>query len=176
MNEFKVGNKVKLKSLEEIRKIDKNLNFIEEVDLKKMQGKVYTISYICENPDCVLLEDVKNYWFKTDFLVKADIFFNITLPKDFTGKLTIEKGQIVEKEEEILNQEEREYLRAIVKPFRKKYHTYITKQKAYVGDDTERVHIYFETYTDINLPFFKKGTMYKGMELNKYYSLEELEL
>lgn len=102
--------------------------------------------------------------------------FNITLPKDFTGKLTIEKGQIIEKKEEILSQEEREYLRAIVKPFRKKYHTYITKQKAYVGDDTERVHIYFETYTDINLPFFKKGTMYKGMELNKYYSLEELEL
>ncbi len=53
--------------------------------------------------------------------------FNITLPKDFTGKLTIEKGQIVEKKEEILNQEEREYLRAIVKPFRKKYHTYISR-------------------------------------------------
>lgn len=31
-------------------------------------------------------------------------------------------------------------------------------------------------YTTISLPIFKKDTMYKGMEVNREYSLEELEL
>lgn len=173
MSKFKVGDKVKLKSLEEIRKIDENLNFIEEVDLKKMQGKVYTISYICGNQDCILLEDEKNYWFKNDFLVKVDIFFNITLPKDFSGTFVIEKGKIVKMEEknEILDEVEKEYLRAVIKPF---YKRVINIRKARYFD-TEYILINLNADT-ITLPYFKKGEMYKGMEPNKSYSLQELGL
>lgn len=90
------------------------------------------------------------------------------------GDKTKSKFEAQEKKEEILDEAEKEYLRAVIKPFREKYHTYITKQKIYVGD--ERVQIYFIKYTVIKLPFFKAGTMYKGMELNKDYTLEELGL
>lgn len=173
MNKFKIGDKVKLKSLEEIRKIDKNLNFIREEDLKKMQGKVYTISHICRNQDCMLLEDEENYWFNPNFFVKADIFFEITLSINFSGTLVIEKGEIVKVEEkkEILDEVEEEYLRAVIKPF---YKRVINIRKAGYFD-TEYILINLNADT-ITLPYFKKGEMYKGMEPNKSYSLQELGL
>lgn len=98
----------------------------------------------------------------------------IELAKLGEGDKTKSKFEAQEKKEEILDEAEKEYLRAVIKPFREKYHTYITKQKIYAGD--ERVQIYFIKYTVIKLPFFKAGTMYKGMELDKEYSLEELGL
>ena len=98
----------------------------------------------------------------------------IELAKLGKGDKTKSKFEAQEKKEEILDEAEKEYLRAVIKPFREKYHTYITKQKIYAGD--ERVQIYFIKYTVIKLPFFKAGTMYKGMELNKEYTLEELGL
>ena len=172
MNKFKVGDKVKLKSLEEIRKIDKDLYGINNKDLKKMQGKVYTIGYICEDGDCLLSEDVA-YWFKSDFLVKADIFFDIMLSINFSGTLVIEKGKIVkmEKKEDILDEVEKEYLRAVIKPF---YKRVINIRKAGFFD-TEYILINLNADA-IKLPYFKKGEMYKGMELNKSYSLQELGL
>ena len=73
MSKFKVGDKVRLKSLEEIRKIDKNLLGIDEEDLKEMQGKIYTIEYIPKNKErCQLLEDMRGYWFTFDFLNKEE--------------------------------------------------------------------------------------------------------
>lgn len=71
----------------------------------------------------------------------------------------------------ILTDKEKAYLSAVIKPFRKKVE-YVKKidcgkkefLKIYLKDD------------NIPFPFFTKGTMYKGMELNKRYTLEELEL
>lgn len=75
----------------------------------------------------------------------------------------------------ILDEVEKEYLSAVIKPFRNKIE-YIAKY----NDDREYISI---TYKDLNggtfsmaFPSFKKGTMYKGMELGKRYSLEDLEL
>lgn len=176
MNKFKVGDKVRLKSLEEIRKIDKNLNFIKEENLKKMQGKVYTIEYICEDGDCLLSEDVA-YWFKSDFLVKADIFFDIMLSINFSGTLVIEKGEIVKVEEkkEILDEVEKEYLRAVIKPFRKKV-VGIKKIESIICHYKECISISVLNENNIYLPYFKKDTMYKGMEERKFYTIEELGL
>lgn len=172
MNKFKVGDKVKLKSLEEIRKIDKDLYGINNKDLKKMQGKVYTIGYICEDGDCLLSEDVA-YWFKSDFLVKADIFFDIMLSINFSGTLVIEKGKIVkmEKKEDILDEVEKEYLRAVIKPFRKRM-TCIKKSRYF---NFEFIILNLDN-DGIFLPSFKKGKMYKGMKEDKEYTLEELGL
>lgn len=73
MSKFKVGDKVKIKNIEEIRKIDKNLLGIDEEYLKEMQGKIYTIEYIPKNKErCQLLEDMKRYWFTFDFLNKEE--------------------------------------------------------------------------------------------------------
>ena len=173
MGDFKVGDKVRIKSIEEIRRIDKSLNGIVEEDLKEMQGKVYTIYYIFNECNVLeLKEDEKYYYFKSDFMEKVNTFYK-TFPNDYSGKLTIEKGQVIEKEDkkEILDEVEKEYLRAVIKPFRKSI-TYIIKE---TFSDKEYIELGLD-YDVIDLPYFKKGKMYKGMKEDKEYTLEELGL
>ena len=81
--------------------------------------------------------------------------------------------------EEILTKIEKEYLSNIIKPFKK----YISEIKKIPVEGQERIIIRYHDYlnTDGNtygilLPTFKQGTMYKGMELWKEYTVEELEL
>ena len=76
---------------------------------------------------------------------------------------------------EILTDKEKAYLSAVIKPFRKDVEC-IEKIKTYYG---EKEYIYITMKKDddyCELPVFKKGTMYKGMEVNKRYTLEELGL
>lgn len=74
----------------------------------------------------------------------------------------------------ILDKVEKEYLSNVIKPFRD---SVISVCKHRVRE-CEYIAI---KYSDIEkgftfLPFFKKDTMYKGMELDKEYSLEDLGL
>ena len=138
-----------------------------------MQGGVYTISYIYgNNKECELLEDTELYCFKFDFLVKVENYYK-DLPDTYSGKLVIEKGQVIEKEDkrEILDEVEKEYLRAVIKPFRKRIN-YI-KKCTYFG--TEYINLDLDDDATF-LPNFKEGKMYKGMIANKKYTLEELGL
>lgn len=73
----------------------------------------------------------------------------------------------------ILTQEEKEYLSYVIKPFRDRV-GYVRKY-AHIDNKHEWIEIVF-TNTFMCFPFFEKGTMYKGMEPNKEYTLEELEL
>lgn len=77
-------------------------------------------------------------------------------------------------EAQILDDAEKAYLSAVIKPFRKKVE-YIAIWGAWNGSK-QFVHI--ELYDDdyMNFPNFEKNTMYKGMEPRKHYSLEELGL
>ena len=72
---------------------------------------------------------------------------------------------------EILDEKETEYLSAIIKPFRNNLE-FIIK---YSAIDEEYIIIHLKK-GGIALPNFKKGAMYKGMELNKTYTLKELGL
>ena len=76
---------------------------------------------------------------------------------------------------EILTEKERAYLSAVIKPFREDIE-YIEKFKSnYVGKE----YIYTVMKKDddyCKLPRFFKGTMYKGMELNKRYTSQDLGL
>ena len=76
---------------------------------------------------------------------------------------------------DILTDEEKACLSAIIKPFRKDIE-YIEKFKSnYVGK--EYIYIVMKKDDDYcKLPRFFKGTMYKGMEVNREYTLEELGL
>ena len=177
MNKFKVGDKVRIKSVDEIRKIDKSLFGLKEETLKEMQGKVYTIYYIFNEDNVLELKEGKNrYYFKSDFMEKVNTFYK-TLPNNYSGKLTIEKGQVVEKEEEkeILDEVEKEYLRAVIKPFRKKV-VGIKKIESIICHYKECISISVLNENNIYLPYFKKDTMYKGMEERKFYTIEELGL
>ena len=71
--------------------------------------------------------------------------------------------------EQILDKVERKYLSSVIGPFRDKV-LYI--QKASIGTDNIRIGI--KNDNTINLPCFKKDTMYKGMKTWEKYTLEEL--
>lgn len=73
----------------------------------------------------------------------------------------------------ILDDVEKAYLSAVIKPFRKDVNS-ITKQENNRG--YEWVRIMVEDNEQLLLPGFEKGTMYKGMEVSKRYTLEELGL
>lgn len=75
----------------------------------------------------------------------------------------------------ILTEKEKAYLSAVIKPFREDVE-WIEKIERYDGEN-EFIHITVKRNEDCcELPAFKKGTMYKGMEANKAYTLEELWL
>lgn len=75
----------------------------------------------------------------------------------------------------ILNEKEKEYLSSVIKPFRDKV-SLISKRS---NDNGQFISIEIEEKPHNNnmfFPYFEKGRMYKGMEINKHYTLEELDL
>lgn len=125
------------------------------------------------NIDLYLIQDIKTKQVyiiddKGIELVKENKKFFKTLPNDYTGTIEVENGYIVEKE--ILDEKEKEYLSAVIKPFRDRIE-FIAKRRRF--DDYICIGLNDEA---ISLPYFDKGTMYKGMELDKKYTLKELGL
>lgn len=85
-------------------------------------------------------------------------------------------NQEVEIEGSILNDKEKEYLRAVIKPFKVRY---IYKTHTLINDDYIVIKIDrkdCDCSSEIQLPNFKANTMYKNMKLDKKYTLEELGL
>ena len=54
--------------------------------------------------------------------------------------------------------------------------TYIVKYEIIFYNDREYLKIRFDEVNYVDLPYFKKGTMYKNMEVHKEYTLKELGL
>lgn len=75
---------------------------------------------------------------------------------------------------QILDGAEKRYLSAVIKPFRKHVQN-IAKYLTY-GNTEEYIIIQIDSSERVNFPHFKVGTMYKGMELDREYTLEELGL
>lgn len=73
----------------------------------------------------------------------------------------------------ILEEKEKEYLAAVIKPFREKV-KYI--QKCFDLGNEAYIYIYVKKCGSMIFPTFRIGTMYKGMEVNKRYTLEDLGL
>ena len=84
------------------------------------------------------------------------------------------KWLLSEYKEPILDDTEREYLSAVIRPFREEVDT-ISKFSNW-SDESQYIYISMKTNTYCTLPVFPKGTMYKGMEDGKHYSLKELGL
>lgn len=101
------------------------------------------------------------------------------------GKVTDERfGKIIkieepiyqtvyEHKEEILDEAEKRYLKAVIRPFRARMKYIMKEDINYATKEYIRIDIGREM---INLPKFDSGSMYKGMKLNKGYTLEELGL
>ena len=129
-------------------------NHIICIDLKTKQ-----LSYICDNENLDSLRRVNNL-LKSDYLnYLATEFLNVIKVKS------------------ILDDKEKEYLSAVIRPFKKRIVNIIKDDK--YGD--AYIKIIMESYNShgvdcIYLPDFKSDTMYKGMEADKEYSLEDLRL
>lgn len=87
--------------------------------------------------------------------------------------------QIAKEVNSVLDEAEKRYLSNIIKPFR---NTVISIAKYYEESiDNNFIEIevkqnYCNENQYVSLPYFKKGTMYKGMKEYKKYTLEELGL
>lgn len=86
-----------------------------------------------------------------------------------------------EYKEPVLDEEEKKYLSAVIKPFRDRVE-YIKKIDIYLGCNKDVEYIFGDLGNKDDavdaflLPYFPKGTMYKGMETEKKYTLKELGL
>lgn len=179
MSKFKVEDKVRLKSIEKIRKIDKDLNGIDEEYLKGMEKDIWTIKSIDESGENVqFYGDMREYWFKIDFLKKVYSYSFKQLPDDYCGELTIRNGEVIKREDtyELLTKSEREYLRTVIEPFREKI-KYISKRECF-PNGTSSIMIAFKDPNSwhMDFPDFEIGTMYKGLKAIRKYTLEELDL
>lgn len=103
---------------------------------------------------------------------------------EIVGKSIFEKEQLLTKllngnykviklPKPILDEKEREYLSYVIRPFRDNI-KYLYKTK---NEDSEYIEFKFnDAYDFMCFPNFEKGKMYKGMSIDKRYSLEELGL
>lgn len=92
--------------------------------------------------------------------------------------LLLGRVEIVKIAESILDDAEKRYLSAVIKPFRlrvrwiRKY--YLSCQEFIqicVFNDNESLD-----WMTFELPYFKRGTMYQGMKIDKRYTIQELGL
>lgn len=78
-----------------------------------------------------------------------------------------------------LRKKEKEYLSAIIKPFKDKI-KFIIKQFSYWDGNAYYLSICMKNENneseEITLPYFKRETMYNNMKPKKEYTLEELGL
>ena len=124
-----------------------------------------------------ILPMVAHYENSKDIFKDVTIMINIHELTKEEMKI-IRKGQVsklkltLEIEEPILDEEERKYLSGVIRPFRNEI-GYIMKINTQCG---EYIEITFKNDERIVFPYFVKKSMYKGMELNKEYRLEELGL
>lgn len=102
-------------------------------------------------------------------LVNRTKFFK-NLPNNFTGTIEVENGYIVEKE--ILDEEEKEYLSNVIKPFRDEVESIVKR----TFNEKEYIKIIIKNDCDLYFPSFEEGSMYIGMEVERKYTLEELGL
>lgn len=123
------------------------------------------------------LNDSDDYKYK---ITKDGMFMYSGFASDWFSANHILLGVLIGKyeiEKPILTDKEKEYLSNVIKPFRDRVVSIIKY------DDYDRCEYIVIKYRNINgytgrmyFLAFEKDTMYKGMEANKKYTLEELGL
>ena len=105
--------------------------------------------------------------------VKRDesIIFSREMTPTETGTSAYNAWLEEDYEPTILTEKEKAYLSSVIKPFKEEVETI---EKASFEED-EQLQI-SDGDTVMAFPCFEKGTMYKGMEAYKEYTLEELGL
>lgn len=109
----------------------------------------------------------------------SEIFYSIQKYIDPEIKITSSKytdsileWMIQEYKQKLLDKVEKKYLSEVIRPFRKEV---IAIKKLEVPSGREYILIILKD-DGMHFPCFKKDTMYKGLELEKRYTPEELGL
>lgn len=162
--------------------------FFREDELELVQEKQFTKADLKDGDIVIYRNGGKRIVNKTaNNIVHMEDFSNLSFNLcDFREDLTNTKGceydivkiysaeyKTVFSKEEILDKAEKKYLANVIRPFRDKV-KYIYKGQEW-GNIKEFIHIELKKDA-LDLPYFKKGTMYKGMEIHRNYTLEELGL
>lgn len=150
--ELKVGDLVKLR------------NDLED-------GKKYGFEYYFKNMNFKEFEPIKETLHHGEIATINNYHYTKEMIAEV--KRPVKYETIYKREEPILDDKEKEYLGNVIRPFRNEV-TYIVK-KIYTHREKEYIAINLKNDTSY-LPNFKKDTMYKNMELQKKYTLEELGL
>lgn len=104
---------------------------------------------------------------RVDFLLSRELFKPIKWEDDEPTRIR----DIYDPQ--ILNDTEREYLTAVLEPLPKVRNIYKVKDPSVIK---EFLMVTFYNGETMPFPYFKPRTMYKGMEIAKKYTPEELEL
>lgn len=120
---------------------------------------------------------IENHWFKYRLTEKSIEYYDESIQRWCVCSsriLELLNGNNEIFKKPILDKAEKRYLSYVIKPFKDKV-SYICKKKS---DCTkmEWIQIGIEADTNLDFPSFEIGTMYKGMELNREYTLEDLGL
>ena len=90
---------------------------------------------------------------------------------------------VYEIERPILDDVEKRYLEGVLKPFKDRVEFIEKCEQCMPGKGYKEYiiiaissNIGYSNHEDVPMPYFEKGTMYKGTEVNKQYTLEELGL
>lgn len=133
---------------------------------------------------------MKNFEKYKDYLVKAIALCNsdellklagIDLTEVYKANYYENKKSLVDwllqdYKEPILEEDEREYLAAVIRPFKENVCTVCKKYiQSYSGLSYEYIVVKLNAER-WGFPKFVEGTMYKGMKENKKYTLKELGL
>ena len=171
---YKVGDVVKVRSDLKCGTPYNDIYFIEEMN--ELKGKVVHIAEIFEN-SYHIFEDYRRVYWNDEMLeplteedVKKHFEEYVKGFKDYDIKVEVKK------KEPILDEEEKEYLSAVIRPFRDRVECIV---KIDFEDNKSYITILIKsikknTIENFSLPFFETNKMYKGMEDEKKYTLEEL--
>lgn len=145
----------------------------------EFRGKIVHISKILNECNGYKIKEDRGNWTWTDEMfepineeiIRKNIEDFVKQFKDYEIKIEVKK------KEPILDEKEKKYLSAVIRPFRDRVKNIM---KRFSGN-YEYIciflkHIEKDFNEDICLPYFKSYTMYKGMIPDKKYTLEELGL
>lgn len=154
--ELKVGDLVKLRDYLIDGKEYDGYYFNENMRFKGFKQVEETL---CDNKVIAIYNNNRTYYYAKQMLAEV--------------KRPIQYETIYKREEPILDDKEKEYLSNVIRPFRNRVKRIIK----ILDSCSNTASILIQLNDDhISLPDFKENTMYKNMESNKKYTLEELGL
>ena len=149
---------------DEKKEFEKYINFMLQNGFKKEEFEFTKMP----NPNPYVLK-VRVRDFSKNFNIENGVLEGMVL-----GQTYMLKDLGLDVNEGILSDKEKEYLSAVIKPFRDEVEFIM---KNYVDDiKKEYIEIAIKDEVSILFPYFKKSTMYAGMEEGREYTLEELGL